>query len=304
MTSPKKPPESERPATAILVQPSSPRFPITPTGAHRKNWNSCRSERRERICCEMGRPELPPPGRRCDPPARASDERPLRRRLGLYRPVDGNRRGVAAEAGRRFRRLHHREGQRSGSALVEAQIPVKIHIVKDHDMKERLCLEVEKIGIECGDYGFPDDKDGNDSGDATPEDKTDGDLLCPLVQEDDATFQLRYTRMPEFANAGICWVLCKNGVFSVRSFYDALEAGRLGGRILTMDQLKRKRMGFGSIPPLRSSSVTLLLLSHNPVFTIWAAPISLAATTGIAFAFFSSGYYDVLVCQVKDLLEG
>ncbi|CBI40875.3 unnamed protein product, partial [Vitis vinifera] len=36
MTSPKKPPESERPATAILVQPSSPRFPITPTGAHRK----------------------------------------------------------------------------------------------------------------------------------------------------------------------------------------------------------------------------------------------------------------------------
>lgn len=32
-------------------------------------------------------------------------------------------------------------------------------------------------------------------------------------------------RMPEFANAGICWVLCKNGVFSVRSFYDALETG-------------------------------------------------------------------------------
>lgn len=27
--------------------------------------------------------------------------------------------------------------------LVDAQIPFKIHIVKDHDMKERLCLEVE-----------------------------------------------------------------------------------------------------------------------------------------------------------------
>ncbi|RVW13852.1 hypothetical protein CK203_079439 [Vitis vinifera] len=85
------------------------------------------------------------------------------------------------------------------------------------------------------------------------------------------------------------------------------------GRILTMDQLKRRgwvlaehklvMLSATGLSPSRvqhssasSSSVTLLLLSHNPVFTIWAAPISLAATTGIAFAFFSSGYYDVLVC--------
>ncbi|PWA52565.1 Rossmann-like alpha/beta/alpha sandwich fold [Artemisia annua] len=31
--------------------------------------------------------------------------------------------------------------------LVEAGIPYKIHIVKDHDMKERLCLEVERLGL-------------------------------------------------------------------------------------------------------------------------------------------------------------
>jgi nucleotide-binding universal stress UspA family protein len=31
--------------------------------------------------------------------------------------------------------------------LVDAQIPFKIHIVKDHDMKERLCLEVERLGL-------------------------------------------------------------------------------------------------------------------------------------------------------------
>lgn len=31
--------------------------------------------------------------------------------------------------------------------LVEAQIPFKIHIVKDHDMKERLCLEVERLRL-------------------------------------------------------------------------------------------------------------------------------------------------------------
>lgn len=31
--------------------------------------------------------------------------------------------------------------------FVEAQIPFKIHIVKDHDMNERLCLEVERLGL-------------------------------------------------------------------------------------------------------------------------------------------------------------
>lgn len=31
--------------------------------------------------------------------------------------------------------------------LVEAEIPFRIRIVKDHDMKERLCLEVERLGL-------------------------------------------------------------------------------------------------------------------------------------------------------------
>ncbi|XXG59425.1 hypothetical protein AAC387_Pa04g1518 [Persea americana] len=31
--------------------------------------------------------------------------------------------------------------------LVDAKIPFKIHIVKDHDMRERLCLEVERLGL-------------------------------------------------------------------------------------------------------------------------------------------------------------
>lgn len=41
--------------------------------------------------------------------------------------------------------------------LVQAQIPYKIHIVKDHDMKERLCLEVERLGLSAmvmGSQGF------------------------------------------------------------------------------------------------------------------------------------------------------
>ncbi|XP_058090860.1 universal stress protein PHOS34 [Magnolia sinica] len=41
--------------------------------------------------------------------------------------------------------------------LVSAHIPFKIHIVKDHDMKERLCLEVERLGLSAvimGSRGF------------------------------------------------------------------------------------------------------------------------------------------------------
>jgi nucleotide-binding universal stress UspA family protein len=41
--------------------------------------------------------------------------------------------------------------------LVVAQTPFKIHIVKDHDMKERLCLEAERLGLSAlimGSRGF------------------------------------------------------------------------------------------------------------------------------------------------------
>ncbi|KAG8080172.1 hypothetical protein GUJ93_ZPchr0007g4523 [Zizania palustris] len=41
--------------------------------------------------------------------------------------------------------------------LKDAGIPYKIHIVKDHDMKERLCLEVERLGLSAvimGSKGF------------------------------------------------------------------------------------------------------------------------------------------------------
>ncbi|CAI8606842.1 unnamed protein product [Vicia faba] len=49
--------------------------------------------------------------------------------------------------------------------LREAQIPYKIHIVKDHDMKERLCLEVERLGLSAvimGSRGFGAARRGSD----------------------------------------------------------------------------------------------------------------------------------------------
>jgi hypothetical protein len=44
-----------------------------------------------------------------------------------------------------------------------------------------------------------------------------------------------------------------------------------------------------------------ILKSYNPAketFAVWALPISLAATDGIDFSFFSTGYLDVSVHQV------
>ncbi|KAG6479092.1 hypothetical protein ZIOFF_062551 [Zingiber officinale] len=49
------------------------------------------------------------------------------------------------------------KAQDHAQPLVEAQIPFKIHIVKDHDMKERLCLEVERLNLSAvimGSRGF------------------------------------------------------------------------------------------------------------------------------------------------------
>ncbi|XP_078436698.1 universal stress protein PHOS34-like [Wolffia australiana] len=39
------------------------------------------------------------------------------------------------------------KAEEMAAPLAEAGVPFKIHIVKDHDMKERLCLEVERLGL-------------------------------------------------------------------------------------------------------------------------------------------------------------
>ncbi|THU54037.1 hypothetical protein C4D60_Mb10t20780 [Musa balbisiana] len=56
-----------------------------------------------------------------------------------------------------FHALAAAKAQDLAQPLVQAQIPFKIHIVKDHDMKERLCLEVERLGLSAvimGSRGF------------------------------------------------------------------------------------------------------------------------------------------------------
>ncbi|KAJ4907619.1 Usp domain-containing protein [Raphanus sativus] len=53
--------------------------------------------------------------------------------------------------------------------LKESGFPYKIHIVKDHDMRERLCLEIERLGLSAvimGSRGFgAEKKSGSDDDD-------------------------------------------------------------------------------------------------------------------------------------------
>ncbi|XP_035549771.1 universal stress protein PHOS34-like [Juglans regia] len=68
--------------------------------------------------------------------------------------------------------------------LREAQIPYKIHIVKDHDMRERLCLEVERLGLNVvimGSRGFGAARRGNNGRLGSVSDYYVHHCVCPVV---------------------------------------------------------------------------------------------------------------------------
>ncbi|XP_076890255.1 universal stress protein PHOS34-like [Bidens hawaiensis] len=82
--------------------------------------------------------------------------------------------------------------------LVDAHIPYKIHIVKDHDMKERLCLEVERLGLSAvimGSRGFGATKRGSDGRLGSVSDYCVRHCVCPVVV-------VRYPDEKEAAAAG------------------------------------------------------------------------------------------------------
>ncbi|KAK4745823.1 hypothetical protein SAY87_012135 [Trapa incisa] len=68
--------------------------------------------------------------------------------------------------------------------LKDAQIPFKLHIVKDHDMRERLCLEVERLNL-CavimGSRGFGATKRGSDGKLGSVSDYCVHHCICPVV---------------------------------------------------------------------------------------------------------------------------
>ncbi|OVA07967.1 Universal stress protein A [Macleaya cordata] len=68
--------------------------------------------------------------------------------------------------------------------LVESQIPFKLHIVKDHDMKERLCLEVERLALSAvimGSRGFGASKRSNKGRLGSVSDYCVHHCVCPVV---------------------------------------------------------------------------------------------------------------------------
>ncbi|KAL8166869.1 hypothetical protein V2J09_008368 [Rumex salicifolius] len=68
--------------------------------------------------------------------------------------------------------------------LIDAQVPYKIHIVKDHDMRERLCLEVERLGFNAvimGSRGFGATRRGSDGRLGSVSDYCVRHCVCPVV---------------------------------------------------------------------------------------------------------------------------
>ncbi|WRX28963.1 UspA - like 10 [Theobroma cacao] len=68
--------------------------------------------------------------------------------------------------------------------LKESGFPFKIHIVKDHDMRERLCLEVERLGLSAvimGSRGFGAEKRGSDGRLGSVSDYCVHHCVCPVV---------------------------------------------------------------------------------------------------------------------------
>ncbi|KAA8519912.1 hypothetical protein F0562_014178 [Nyssa sinensis] len=227
MASRKKPPEPERPPAAIFIQPASPRFPLvqsgTPTAAaHRKIAIAVDLSDESAYTVKWAVQNYLRPG----DAVILLHVRPTSVLYGadwgaMDLSVDTD---TTSEESRQkleddFDAFTTTKANDLAQPLAEAQTPFKIHIVKDHDMKERLCLEVERLGLSAvimGSRGFgasrrnakgrlgsvsdycvhhcvcpvvvvryPDEKDGGaGSGDiAKPVDK-DGEGLHPVPEEE------------------------------------------------------------------------------------------------------------------------
>ncbi|XP_052182149.1 universal stress protein PHOS34 isoform X2 [Diospyros lotus] len=224
MASPKRPPEVERRPAAIMVQPSSPRYPLSQSGTPTTG-----AQRRIAIAVDLSDESAYAVKWAVQNYLRRGDAvillhvRPTSVLYGAdwgptHPPSDNS---TDEESQRKleddFDAFTVSKANDLAQPLVDAQIPFKIHIVKDHDMKERLCLEVERLGLSAvimgsrgfgasrrntkgrlgsvSDYcvqhcvcpvvvvRFPDDKDGG-GGDGDAGAVDDGKGLHPLPEEE------------------------------------------------------------------------------------------------------------------------
>jgi nucleotide-binding universal stress UspA family protein len=88
------------------------------------------------------------------------------------------------------------KAQELAQPLVDANIPYKIHVVKDHDMKERLCLEIERLGpnaVIMGSRGFGASRKNSKGRLGSVSDYCVHHCVCPVV----------VVRCPDDAAAGL-----------------------------------------------------------------------------------------------------
>lgn len=229
MASPHKPrKENDRPPAAILHQPASPRFPSgTPTaGAQRKIAIAVDLSDESAYAVKWAVQNYLRPG----DAVILLHVRPTSVLYGAdWGAVDVSVDTADEKSQQKleddFDNFTTSKANDLAQPLVEASIPFKIHIVKDHDMKERLCLEVERLGLSAvimgsrgfgasrrnskgrlgsvSDYcvhhcvcpvvvvRFPDEKDvGSDDASGGPAKAVDRDASClhPVPEEEEPLF--------------------------------------------------------------------------------------------------------------------
>uniref|UniRef100_A0A7N0V1Q3 UspA domain-containing protein n=1 Tax=Kalanchoe fedtschenkoi TaxID=63787 RepID=A0A7N0V1Q3_KALFE len=168
MASPRHPSDTDRHAKAILVQPSSPRVHAssgTPTsGAQRKIGIAVDLSDESAFAVKWAVQNYLRPG----DAVILIHVQPTSVLYGAdwgladHTAVKENEDGEDEERKKKkmesdFDAFTTAKANDLAQPLLEEQIPFKIHIVKDHDMKERLCLEVERLGLSTlitGSRGF------------------------------------------------------------------------------------------------------------------------------------------------------
>ncbi|PON49311.1 Universal stress protein [Parasponia andersonii] len=196
MTSPTKSTDSDLPAASdVLVQPSSPRFPLatgggTPTsGAQRKIGIAVDLSDESAFAVKWAVQNYLRPG----DAVVLVHVSPTSVLYGAdWGAVDATAPTDLGGGGDSQRRNLENDLDAFTTAkandiaepLERAEIPYKIHIVKDHDMKERLCLEVERLGVGAlitGSRGFGASKRASNGRLGSVSDYCVHHCVCPVI---------------------------------------------------------------------------------------------------------------------------
>ncbi|KAJ4833373.1 Universal stress protein phos32 [Turnera subulata] len=171
MNSPSPSPSPKKTAEAVVLQPSSPRFPPSSPRFPPPNTPTSGAQRRIGIAVDLSDESAYAVQWAVQNYLRPGDAvillhvRPTTVLYGAdWGSIDLSIASADDDAAERKEKLEedfdvltNTKANDLAQPLVHARLPFKIHIVKDHDMKERLCLEVERLALSAlvmGSRGF------------------------------------------------------------------------------------------------------------------------------------------------------